>query len=96
MAQHTDAMRQFIGLSESIYQVPLAEIPSVDADLDLHESSDTQVNELLDDLQTVLFKLQSRRIDESSSEFVRGHEEGLMAAASMISSLIDRYKSLLD
>ena len=96
MARHTDAMRQFIVLSESIDQQPLAVIPSVDADLDLHESTDTQVNELLDDLQKVLFKLETRRIDESSSEYVRGHEEGLMAAASMISNLIDRYKSLLD
>jgi hypothetical protein len=43
MAQHTDAMRQFIVLSESIDNQPLAEIPSVDADLDLHESTDTQV-----------------------------------------------------
>lgn len=95
MALHTDAMRSFIGLSESIYQEPTSEAP--DTDFDLHESPDNpQFNELLDDLQTVLFKLQSRRIDEGSSEFVRGHEEGLMAASSMISSLVDRYKSLLD
>lgn len=95
MARHTDAIRSFIELSESIYQEPVSEAP--DTDFDLHESQDeTHFNELLDDLQTVLFKLGSRRIDESSSEYVRGHEEGLMAAASMISSLVDRYKSLLD
>ena len=96
MARHTDAMRSFIELSESIHQEPISEAPATDTDFDLHKQTDIQLNELLVDLQTVLFKLQSRRIDESSSEYVRGHEDGLMAASAMISSLIDRYKSLLD
>lgn len=88
MTRHLDEMRHYILISESTapsVETTEEELPEVFEDLE--ESPGL----ILEDLNSLIFKLQSYRPQESSQEFSEGLEEGLILASNMLLRLVERH-----
>lgn len=87
MTRHLDEMRHFILLSEAANAKPVEEVVIEE----LEELDEAFPTPILEDINAVIFKLQSYRSDEGSEEFTEGLEEGLILASNMLMRLVERY-----
>ena len=88
MTRHLDEMRHYIQVSESpatLNEQFEEELPEIFEDLE-----DTP-DPILEDINSLIFKLQSHRVREGSEEFSEGVEEGLILAANMLMRLVERH-----
>lgn len=91
MAQYLDNMRHYIRLTETRTLEADPEDQLLDeiiSELDLDDRTP-----LLEELNDVIFKLQSYQEVSGSPEYAQGVEEGLALAATMLERLIERYSS---
>lgn len=88
MTHQQDDIRRYIRLTESSI-VQLEE----DHDLDDIEVADLDVisEQLLEDVNDMIFKLRSYSEAEGHVEYARGVEEGLALAANMLERLLERH-----
>jgi hypothetical protein len=87
MTGHLDEMRHYIQLSESTITRSF-EGTVVEDSIEVLEDR-TPI--ILEDIQAILFKLQSHRIDEASTEFNEGLEEGIILASNMLHRILERH-----
>lgn len=90
MIRHLDDMRHYISLSEASV-TPIMEESVQDEFLEEIVESETP-NPILEDINNILFKLQSYRLQEGSEDYADGVEEGLTLAANMLMRLIERHE----